>query len=193
MKKLLTTILSLAVIAAFCACGADEVITSDTANAKDTSEAFADVTDTEAEAENNVLAAEDEAVYTVTLDNGAVIPVGSTSEEAVSALGTPMEILEAPSCIHEGSDRVYTFDGFSITTSPDGKGNQYIAEFSLLSDLVAFESGLTVGSPETELAAAFGEDFEEQFGVLTYKLDGATVSVVTDGGIISGITVSVSK
>ena len=191
MKKILVLILSLALITAFCACGTEEAVTADTSAVTDDAVGItAEVTETDAPEETSP--AEDE-IYVITLDNGTVIPVGSTDEEAVTALGTPVEVLEASSCIHEGYDRVYTFDGFSITTSPDGKGNQYIAEFTMLSDLVAFENGLTVGSPADALTAVFGEDYKEQFGVLTYTLDSVTVSAVIDDAAVSGITVSANK
>lgn len=190
MKNILTLLLSAAFVLTFASCGNQKGEVNDTdAVVTDPVETAETVTD---ETEPTV-ELPDIKVYSITLDNGTVISVGAYSEESVTSLGTPIDTMEAPSCIHEGFDRVYTFDGFSITTSPDENGGQYLAEFSLLSDLVAFENGLTVGSPTAMLADAFGDTYEEQFGVRTYKLDGVNVSVLVDGDIVSGITVSAVK
>lgn len=193
MKNILTLLLSAALVLTFASCsnqkGEVNDINAVVTDPVETVETEATVTD---ETEPTV-ELPDIKVYSITLDNGTVISVGSYSDESVTSLGTPIDTMEAPSCIHEGFDRVYTFDGFSITTSPDKNGGQYLAEFTLLSDLVAFESGLAVGSPTAMLADTFGDTYEEQFGVRTYKLDGANVSVLVDGDIVSGITVSAVK
>ncbi len=193
MKKILILLLSASLALTFAACTADTKPADDT-DTLENAEITNEITDT-AEATDTTPAKADTngEIYTITLDNGTVISVGSYSEEAVSSLGTPIDIMEAPSCIHEGTDKVYTFDGFSITTSPDAEGGQYIAEFTLLSDLAALENGLTIGSPAEELSDMFGETYEEQFGVRTYTLDTVTVSVLVDGDTVSGITVSAVK
>lgn len=193
MKKILTLLLSSALILTFASCNTQEDGSSDTDAAQaDTVEA-SDTENTVTEDTKPATEPSDSKTYSITLDNGAVISIGSYSEESVNSLGTPIDVMEAPSCIHEGFDKVYTFDGFAITTSPDEKGGQYLAEFTLLSDLVAFESGLTVGSPADMLEGDFGDTYEEQFGVRTYKLDSVNVSVIVDGDTVSGITVSAAK
>lgn len=193
MKRILILLLSVALIFTFASCTSESGVIEDTKSADST---VTDAVETEDTAVRETEAAAEtpaESVYTITLDNGTEIGIGSYSEEAVTALGTPIDIMEASSCIHEGFDKVYTFDGFSITTSPDANGGQYLAEFTMLSDLVAFEGGLTVGSPAEELANVFGDTYEEQFGVRTYKLDSVNVSVLVDGDTVSGITVSAVK
>ena len=130
------------------------------------------------------------AVYTVTLDSGAVIKIGDDADPVISALGTHLDLMEAPSCVHEGTDRVYMYDGYTVTTSPRADGSQYVAEITLTSDVVALDNGVYIGCSVDELTAAFGDDYKDSFGVYTYTLEGATVSAVIDGDAVSALTIS---
>jgi len=125
-------------------------------------------------------AAEGGAAYTCVLSDGTVLYIGGAADRTLSGLGEAAEILEAPSCIHEGTDCIYTYDGYTLITSPDGTGGQILYEFSLLSDAAALQDGLTIGSDKAAVEDAFGTDYTEQFGVLRYALEGADVSVVLD-------------
>ena len=181
MKKLILIALASILAFSFCSC------TNDNAQ-NDESDTSSTVTETveDSEKTESVTA----KTYTVTLDNGKTFVLGASATELVADLGDPINLMEAPSCIHEGNDMVYTYDAFSIMTSPDGNGDQYLAELSFLSDAVAFDNGVTIGSSVSDVEAAFGNDCTEQFGVRTYELDGATLSIVLDGDTVTGITVS---
>jgi len=126
--------------------------------------------------------------YSISLDNGNTIAINANAETTISALGAHIDFMEAPSCVHEGSDKVYTYDGYTVTTSPDAAGGQYVAELTLTSDVVALDNGLYIGCTLAEAKKAYGEDFTESFGVLKYELPGVTISVVADGDTVTGIT-----
>ncbi|MBE6613297.1 MAG: hypothetical protein E7632_12485, partial [Ruminococcaceae bacterium] len=127
--------------------------------------------DTDA-AGNDAASAQNHATCTVTLDSGAVIVIGGAANDTVSKLGDHIDYMEAPSCVHEGSDKVYTYDGYTVTTSPDAAGNEYVAELALTSDVVALDNGVYIGCTLDEVKAAFGDSFEESFGVCKFTLDG---------------------
>ncbi len=189
MKKLLTLILALALIVTLSACnGADDENgpTQGTSgeSVNDSEEITDDTTQSDTIADNTV------DTYTLTLDNGVTVTIGGPADEFIALAGEPLDYMEAPSCIHEGFDKVYTFDGYSVTTSPSADGEQYIAEISLISDAVALENGLMIGSDSAVVEVAFGTNFEEQFGVRKYILAGAAVSIIFDGDIVTGITIS---
>ncbi len=152
----------------------------------DTDEVTAHESNTETEP-SAVTAAE---TYSFTLDNGLSFKLGDTYGNVADTLGEPQDILEAPNCIREGNDTVYTFTDYSIMTSPDGDGNFFLAEFTLISDAVAFENGITIGSTSDDVDNAFGTEYIENFGVRTYSFPGANLSVVFDGDAVSAITVS---
>jgi hypothetical protein len=132
--------------------------------------------------------------YTCVFDNGISIKLGSPAADALAVLGDYSDMMEAPSCVHEGFDRVYTYAGlYTVLTSPDASGAEYIAEISLLSDLVALDvSGtyLMIGSAESDIKAAFGDPAEDAFGVQKYNLDGANLTVTVDGGVVSGFVMT---
>ena len=132
--------------------------------------------------------------YTCVFDNGISVKLGSPAADALAVLGDYSDMMEAPSCVHEGFDRVYTYAGlYTVLTSPDASGAEYIAEISLLSDLVALDvSGtyLMIGSAESDIKAAFGDPAEDAFGVQKYNLDGANLTVTVDGGVVSGFVMT---
>ncbi len=131
------------------------------------------------------------AYYTVELDNGATIPMGAIADSTISELGAPNSVVEAPSCVYDGVDKVYGYGSFTVTTSPDANGNERISELSLTSDAVSFTNGISIGSDKAAVVDAFGTDYTESFGVLKFNLSGAEISVVIgDDGTVFALTVA---
>ncbi|MBQ8552292.1 MAG: hypothetical protein IJ428_05715 [Clostridia bacterium] len=194
MKKL-SILLALALTFSLASCGEVTDRSVDTGN-EDTDGAIESVNTTADETaakEADTTAPEAIETYTAVLDNGTTVIVGGEADMFITTQGEPLNYMEAPSCIHEGFDKVYTFDGYSVTTSPAADKTQYIAELSLLSDAVALEGGLMIGGSASDAEAVFGTEYEEQFGVRKYTLEGATVSIVLDGDTVSGITISSTR
>lgn len=203
MKKILSLLLLAALTASMLSCGNDST-TSDTTDSvsgtPDTAVTEAavigDETAAVTEAQTEAPAQNTPAVdgYTCVFDNGISIKLGSPAADALAVLGDYSDMMEAPSCVHEGFDRVYTYAGlYTVLTSPDASGAEYIAEISLLSDLVALDvSGtyLMIGSAESDIKAAFGDPAEDAFGVQKYNLDGANLTVTVDGGVVSGFVMT---
>lgn len=151
---------------------------------KDTAKAETTAVPEETEPENAPVETEapqmDEKGYSCVFDDGTIIELGGAAEAVLGALGAPLNVAEAPSCIHEGTDRIYSFNGYSVTTSPDGKGTDRVHEVALTSDAVLLENGISIGSPLDAVTAAFGTDYSEQFGVLQYEKENVKISVVLD-------------
>lgn len=181
MKKIITLLLSLALVASLTACGGTSDNSNDTVGGTDETTA-----DTKSSEENKNTA----TTYEINLSNGLTVVIGGDADTFVSTAGEVLNYAEATSCIHEGYDKVYTFDGYSVTTSPDANGNQYVSDLTLLSDAVIFDNGLSIGSGAAELDALFGTEYEELYGVRTYTLDGAKISVIVDADIVTSLSVS---
>ena len=203
MKKTLSLLLLAALTASMLSCGND----STTPDTTDSVSGTPDTAVTEAAVIGDETAAVTEAQteapvqntpavdgYTCVFDNGISVKLGSPAADALAVLGDYSDMMEAPSCVHEGFDRVYTYAGlYTVLTSPDASGAEYIAEISLLSDLVALDvSGtyLMIGSAESDIKAAFGDPAEDAFGVQKYNLDGANLTVTVDGGVVSGFVMT---
>lgn len=205
MKKTLSFILIAALAAALVSCGGDSGTTSDTASetvgadtqtpvVTDTQPSDDTAPTTEAVTEAPIQSTPAVDGYTCVFDNGISLKLGAPAADALAALGDYSDMMEAPSCVHEGFDRVYTYAGlYTMLTSPDAQGNEYVAEISLLSDLVALDVNgayLMIGSAEADIKAAFGEPAEDAFGVQKYNLDGANVTVTVDGGAVTGFVLT---
>ena len=103
-----------------------------------------------------------------------------------SLLGEAVEKLEAPSCVHEGNDTVYSYDIVEIVTSPSDSG-EYISSITLISDSVQTEEGIALGGLISSAQAAYGEG-EESFGRYTFRRGASTLTMLTDDdGIILSI------
>ena len=203
MKKTLALLLLAALTASMLSCGND----STTPDTTDSVSGTPDTAVTEAAVIGDETAAVTEAQteapvqntpavdgYTCVFDNGISVKLGSPAADALAVLGDYSDMMEAPSCVHEGFDRVYTYAGlYTVLTSPDASGAEYIGEISLLSDLVALDvSGtyLMIGSAESDIKAAFGDPAEDAFGVQKYNLAGANLTVTVDGGVVSGFVMT---
>ena len=184
MKKTIFTLLLAAVMCTAVSCGADE--TADT-TAPEAPETTADTADELASAISDVV----ETGYIVELDDGTTFVMGALADDTVAALGEPVSLTEAPSCLHEGMDKLYNFGSYTLTTSPDADGKARIQEISLTSDAVALADGLSIGSDKAAVEASFGTEYTDNFGVMQFSLDGADVSVVLDGDdCVSGLTIT---
>ena len=203
MKKTLALLLLAALTVSMLSCGNDSTTPDTTDSVSGTPDTavteaavIGDETAAVTEVQTEAPAQNTPAVdgYTCVFDNGISVKLGSPAADALAVLGDYSDMMEAPSCVHEGFDRVYTYAGlYTVLTSPDASGAEYIAEISLLSDLVALDvSGtyLMIGSSESDIKAAFGEPAEDAFGVQKYNLDGANLTVTVDGGVVSGFVMT---
>ncbi len=141
--------------------------------------------DTSAPAEASAYACELDNGFTVTI--GA--PVGTTIDDITAKLGQ-RDYMEAVSCVHPGYDKVYTFDGFTVSTSPAADGTEYITELTLISDEVSLANGVMIGSPKYDVNSAFGDNFEEKFGVRNYDLSGVKLSIIFTDDLVSSLSFS---
>lgn len=156
--------------------------------------------ETDSETEPSALPADTEtdapqkesAAFVCTFDSGISVTLGGAAADALAALGTYTDLMEAPSCVHEGYDRVYTYgSSYKVTTMPSADGSDYVGQIELLSDLAAVRIGevfLMIGSSEEDVRAALGEPAEDTFGVQKYYPEGAEVTVIIDGGSVTGLT-----
>ncbi len=181
MKKTILSILLASILCLTVSCGGNE--TADTM-----SESVPDTADQLADAVHEFIPA---AGYIVELDDGTTFVMGAMADDIVAALGEPVSVTEAPSCVHEGMDKLYNYGSYTLTTSPDADGKQRIQEIALISDAAALADGLSIGSDKAAVEASFGTEYTDNFGVLQFSLDGADVSVVLDGDeCVSGLVIT---
>lgn len=91
--------------------------------------------------------------------NDAKIVPGEDFANAREILGEPVKYTEAASCYYEGMDKIYSYDGFEITTYPV-KEKDFVQDISINSDKYKTTEGITVGSTLKDVTDAYGEDYE---------------------------------
>ena len=122
--------------------------------------------------ENENVPAQDSGIFTAL---GQEFCLGMVvEEEMLAALGTPADVMEAPSCHFDGSDKIYVYDGFSLYTYLNGADNiLYLIE--LTGEQAATALGARTGMTRTEIEALYGIGVEGGGAYLAYSLSDTTV------------------
>ena len=117
--------------------------------------------------------------------NGVEIEVGDDVDEVIARLGAPNRRAAAESCAGLGCDEVYIYNGFKISAYRE-EGECEIVEIELTNDTVKTAEGISIGSPESALRAAYGEgrDFA---GGREYKGEDAILRYYLSEGRVRGI------
>lgn len=102
----------------------------------------------------------------------------------LEVLGEPFTFLEAPSCAFQGTDRIYGYGSYEITTyEKDGK--EYIYDIYFLDDSVTTDEGVYLGGTRADMEAAYGTGYIEESDSFTYIKDGMTLQfLIENDGII---------
>ena len=115
---------------------------------------------------------QDSGIFTVL---GQEFYLGMVVEkEMLAVLGTPMDVMEAPSCHFDGSDTIYVYDGFSLYTYLNGEDDiLYLIE--LTGEQAATALGARTGMTRAEIEAMYGMGVEGGGAYLAYPLSDTTV------------------
>ena len=192
MKKIGSLVLALVMAAAMTACSDANTISSTAATNG------ANTTTTQGNAGGDTTSADANAApVDITIDttgnfvfayDGVDILLGSTDTDTViSALGDAKSMLDVPSCAHDGTDHVYTYDNMVLTVyEPTDGGAKYISDVMITSDLVATPEGLEIGMSGDDASSKYGDPDESTDTTMTYKR-GTSVLLITlsAGSIIS--------
>ncbi len=121
--------------------------------------------------------------------SGVEIAIGATADTTIDRLGDYISCNESASCGGiEGMDRVYTYLGYRVSTTPSEKGD-VICKIELTDDSLSTPEGLTVGmTVEAAKEAMSGKGTAETVGEnLVYAAEGMKLQVVCRGGYVIGI------
>jgi hypothetical protein len=131
-----------------------------------------------------------EGDYKYTTNDGITINLDQDVTEVLDSLGKPMETFEAPSCAFNGVDKTFLYGSYQIVTYPIDN-EDHISTIDLLDDTVITEEGISLGSTQEEVVAAYGEDYSENNGFYTYTSDKSQLTFATEDGVVKQITYSV--
>ena len=103
---------------------------------------------------------------------------------AVLGAGTK-PVYEVDSCAYQGKDRLYTYDGFEVSTNVrDGK--ERIASLLVTGKGLPTPEGLSIGSPESEITKLYGS-VQPDFGIYRYRKGNTELSIYTTAGVVDEI------
>lgn len=116
---------------------------------------------------------------------GQFVPVGADMGAYEPLLGTPDEYTAAKSCIENGDDKIYTYDGTKIYTYLTN-GADYLSLIEIYGN-GALPSGIHIGSARDEVTAAYGDGYIQEGDELLYELGGKTIGIEISSDTVSFI------
>ena len=191
MKKLGSLVLVLVMAASMAACSDSKTVstkadgsTSPSAEASRTEETAA----SEATGEGTVEVSLDTKDNFVFKYEDVEILLGSNPDETLAKLGEPKSQLQVPSCAHDGTDYVYTYNNMVLTVYiPAGETVGYISDVLLSSDLVATPEELEIGMTPDDARAKYGDADKETETTWIYKRGTSQMMLTINSGKIVSI------
>ena len=104
--------------------------------------------------------------------NGRWFPIWQDAAGLLQALGDDYELTSAPSCVFEGEDKEFAYDGCFVFTNPDGDRDIWYSMY-LVDDTLSTARGIMVDSSLDEVMSEYGDRyFWEGDSILTYSISG---------------------
>lgn len=109
----------------------------------------------------------------------------------LSALGKAERVFEQDSCAYQGKDKVYSYNGFELSTYPVNK-KDCVASVYLINDKVQTEEGIKIGSTYDEMIKAYGKDYKMENQVYRYVKNGTELAFYMTDYKVDGIEYTVA-
>jgi hypothetical protein len=120
--------------------------------------------------------------------NDFLIEMDLDMSYVLSALGEPLNIFEAPSCAFDGIDRIFLYPGIQIHTYPVND-HDFVHTISIRNDSIrTTEGSIYLGLNRQSMLDAYGDDYEHEAGMYTYKRGSTILEFFIEDDIIVGIT-----
>lgn len=115
------------------------------------------------------------------------ISVGDEAADFISAVGDFDSQSSAPSCAFDGDDTVYDYPSFQLTTY-NNNGVEILTGVYIMDSSVATKEKISIGSTKAEVIKAYGEDYKEEYGVMTYTKEKTDLSFVIMNDVVTSIS-----
>lgn len=102
--------------------------------------------------------------------NGNEIYLDENINDVKSKLGEPNDTIIAPSCYYDGDDKTFVYNGFSVTTYPDGD-NDYVVSITITEAGISTEKGAEVGMSINDVLAIYGDSYSQNGSNYQYQID----------------------
>lgn len=116
--------------------------------------------------------------------NDAIIYLNQNMADALAILGSPIGVHETPSCAFDGIDRIFGFPGLQIHTYPI-REQDFIQIIRFTDDSIRTSEGIFLGSSWSNVLAAYGNDYVQDFDWFTFRRGYTSLTfVVRDGTVM---------
>ena len=188
MKKTMFTMVLMTAALSMAGCGSGSGTGSTAAAKTEAAETTAAESSQAAEttAETSESAKEAEITGFTFVAGDTVIAMNADVAPILEGLGEWENYAETTSCAFKGLDKTYSYPGFDLYTYPlNGKDNVNSVYF--VDDTVSTPEGIHIGSTKEEMEAAYGTDYEEEFGAYTYTKDKSKLQFLVTDGVIDSV------
>lgn len=188
MKKTMFTMVLMTAALSMAGCGSGSGAGSTAAAKTEAVETTAAESSQAAEttAEESESAKEAEITGFTFVAGDTVIAMNADAAPILEGLGEWENYAETTSCAFKGLDKTYSYPGFDLYTYPlNGKDNVNSVYF--VDDTVSTPEGIHIGSTKEEMEAAYGTDYEEEFGAYTYTKDQSRLQFLVTDGVIDSV------
>ena len=194
MKKTMLTIVLMTAALSMAGCGSDSGAAAATAAgttavkttvAESTGEEkSSQAAETTAEASESATEAEASGFTFAVGDT--VIAMNADVAPILEKLGEWENYSETTSCAFKGLDKTYSYPGFDLYTYPL-YDKDHVNSVYFVDDTVSTPEGIHIGSTKEEMEAAYGTDYEEEFGAYTYTKDKSKLQFLVTDGVIDSV------
>jgi len=117
-----------------------------------------------------------------------LIEMGQDINYVLERAGEPTGVFEAPSCAFDGIDRIFAYPGIQIYTYPDGD-NDFIHTIAFFDDSIrTTEGGIRLGSSLQAVFEAYGDDFEYDSDMYTFRRGLTRLEFLVENDIVMSIS-----
>ena len=188
MKKTMFTMILMTAALSMAGCGSGSGAGSTTAVKTEAVETTAAESSQAAEttAEASESAKEAEITGFTFVAGDTVIAMNADAAPILEGLGEWENYAETTSCAFKGLDKTYSYPGFDLYTYPLN-GKDKVNSVYFVDDTVSTPEGIHIGSTKEEMEAAYGTDYEEEFGAYTYTKDQSRLQFLVTDGVIDSV------
>lgn len=200
MKKIGSLVLVLVMAASMAACSDAKKVESKSSGSTDGAEVSRSAEQTTVSEESPAASSDEETgSVDVTLDTkdnfvfkyeNVEITLGTeptATLEALDKIATAKK-LDVPSCAHDGTDHVYTYNNMVLTVyQATGSETGYISGVRLTSDLMATPEGLEIGMSTEDARTKYGDADKTTDTTWVYKRGTSELMLTISGEKIIGI------
>lgn len=196
MKRVLAILLATLLLIGLVGCGQNEqpkdpqmqttaapAVEETDAPAEDTTAAPEEETTAAAEETTAPEQAIDEDGFSFVYQGVTLVP-GNAFDSA--ALPEAESVFQVPSCAIEGTDNVYSYGDIEVTAFNDGNGEVIYSVYIVDANTPTAE-GLYIGDTMDHVIAAYGEDYTQESGQVTYQKGNTLLVIVLDGDYVASI------